>query len=175
MNNGTSAFYEHLAVWSQVLGSVAFIVVLVYLFKRFLVPAVGASQERKNAELVEAEHRRDAAKEDVAVARRELDAVEEEVKTLRVRAAVDARRERERILADATAEGKQLVSSAEGELDRGRAAACEAFRVALLDKALEIARRSAVEGIDAEKDRALVSGVMNAVDSRGSGSQTVHA
>jgi F0F1-type ATP synthase membrane subunit b/b' len=173
--NDAVGFYEQLAVWSQVLGSVAFIAVLVYVFQRFLIPAVVASQERKNAELIEAERRRDAAKEDVLVARRELDGVEEEVKALRVRAAVDARRERERILADATAEGKRLVSTAEGELDRGRFAAREAFRVALLDKALHIARRSAAEGIDAEKDRALVSGVMNAVDHQGNGTQAVHA
>jgi F0F1-type ATP synthase membrane subunit b/b' len=173
--NDAVGFYEQLAVWSQVLGSVAFIAVLVYVFQRFLIPAVIASQGRKNAELVEAEHRRDAAKQDVAIARRELDGVEEEVKTLRVRAAVDSRRERERILAGATAEGKQLVTVAEGELDRGRAAAREAFRVALLDKALHIARRSAVESIDAEKNRALVSGVMYAVDHRDNGAQAVRA
>jgi F0F1-type ATP synthase membrane subunit b/b' len=166
-------FYEQLAVWSQIFGSVAFLVVLVYVFRRFLIPAVIASQERKNAELVEAERRRDAAKEDVVVAMRELDDVGEEVKALRVRAAVDARRERERILADATAEGKNWVSSAERELDRGRFAGREAFRVALLDKALRIARRSAAEYIDAQTDHELVSGLMNAVDHRKDGA-SVH-
>jgi F0F1-type ATP synthase membrane subunit b/b' len=168
------AFYEHLACWSQVFGSVAFLAVLVYVFRRFLIPAVIASQERKNAELVEAERRRDAAREDVVVAMRELGDVDEEVKALRVRAAVDARRERERILADATTEGKHWVSSAEKELERGRLAAREAFRVALLDKALRIARRSAAEHIDAQTDRELVSGLMDAVDHR-SDDASVHA
>jgi F0F1-type ATP synthase membrane subunit b/b' len=162
--NDAVGFYEQLAVWSQVFGSIAFILVLVYAFQRFLIPAVIASQERKNAELVEAERRRDAAKEDVLVAVRELDGVEEEVKALRVRSGVDARRERERILADATADGKRLVSVAERELDRGRVVAREAFRIALLDKALHIARRSAAEHIDTDLDRELVAGLMNAVD-----------
>ena len=167
--SGDVSFYEQLAVWSQVFGSVAFLAVLVYAFRRFLIPAVIASQERKNAELVDAERRRDAAKEDVVLAMRELDDVDEEVKALRMRAAVDARRERERILADATTEGKHLVASAAGELDRGRAAAREAFRVALLDKALRIAHQSAAEHIDADMDRGLVSGLMSAVDHRSEG------
>jgi F0F1-type ATP synthase membrane subunit b/b' len=156
--------YEQLAVWSQVFGSVAFVAVLVYLFNRYMIPAIIASQERKNAELLEAERRRDAAKEDVLIARRELDDVEEEVKAVRMRSAVDSRKERERILADATSDGARLVQNAQGELLRGRAAARELFRVALLNNALRIARLKAEQHIDTIQDQRLVEGVMGAVD-----------
>jgi len=159
----TVDIYEQLAVWSQVVGSIAFIITLVYVFKRFLVPAVIASQEQKNAELSEAERRRDASKEELAAVRRELDGLEEEVKNIRVRAAVDARKERERILADEAAEGERLLRNAEKELDRGRVAAREAFRSRILEKALSLARHSAGERIDANRDRELVGGVMDAI------------
>lgn len=174
MNEATD-FYEQLAVWSQVFGSVAFVIVLVYAFNRFVAPAVVASQERKNADLSEAERRRDAAKEDVVSARRELDGVEEEVKAVRIHSAVDSRRERERILADAMAEGARLVQAAEGELDRGRAAAREALRVELLEKALRAAHLAAMGEMDEECAAKLVSGVMEKIDQPGNGAETVYA
>jgi F-type H+-transporting ATPase subunit b len=159
-----TGFYEQVALWSQILGSAAFIVSLVYIFTRFLTPAVAASQERKNAELVEAERRRDAAKEELAAIKRELEGVESEAAAIRKQAEADARKERERILADALAEGERLVSNAQGELDRGRLAACQLLRAELVDKALTIARRHAGEQIDPAKNREIVAGVMDAID-----------
>src|SRR5580704_11718982 len=44
-------FYAQLAIWSQIAGSIAFIAVLVWLWIKFLTPAVVASRDRKNAEL----------------------------------------------------------------------------------------------------------------------------
>ncbi|HTV75283.1 MAG TPA: ATP synthase F0 subunit B [Candidatus Acidoferrales bacterium] len=161
--SGGAGLYEQIALWSQVFGSVAFIVVLVYLFRRFVAPAVLAAQERKNAELVAAEHRRDAAKEDVEKAKRELEVARNAVLGIRSRAAEDATRERERLIAQAKAEGEQLVRNAEGELERARAAARVAFRDDLLREALRIARESGATRIDEAKDRELVGGVLAAV------------
>jgi F-type H+-transporting ATPase subunit b len=155
----TDASYEQLAVWSQVLGSIAFLVVLVYLFRRFVAPAVAASKERKNAELAEAERRRDAARDLVAVAQHELAVADDDVQAIRERAARDAARERERIVEDAKGEGERLLRNADGELDRGRAAAQEILRDELLAKALEIAREAAAK-VDPATNERLVAGVV---------------
>ncbi len=172
--------YEKLAVWSQIFGSVAFMAVLVYLFERYLKPAVIAAQNQKNAELAEAERRRDAAKEEVQRAKREFETTDEEVKAIRERAVIDAHRDRMRILGDAKTEGERLLRVADGELDRSRAAARDAFRGELLDRAMNIARRSAAARIDVVTDRELVSGVLRAVggtteNGRENGAEVVHA
>ncbi|HEY0798782.1 MAG TPA: ATP synthase F0 subunit B [Candidatus Baltobacteraceae bacterium] len=165
-------FYAQVAVWSDVLGSFAFLAVLVYLFNRFVSPAVVASQARKNAELSDAEQRRDAAKADVAAAQAELDAAKRDVQAITQRAQLDAHRERERILAEAKGDGERLVSNAEGELDRRRAGARVALRAELVEKALIQARASAAARIGANKDHELVEGVMAAI---GEGAEAVPA
>jgi F0F1-type ATP synthase membrane subunit b/b' len=161
--NGGSGLYEQVALWSQVLGSVAFLVVLVYLFRRFVAPAVVASQARKNAELLEIEQRRDAAKAEVEVARRALVGAQDDVRAIGERARIDAEREGGRMIAEAKSEGERLVRNAEGELERGRAAARVALRDELLEKALAIARQSAPRRIDEKKDRELVAGVLASI------------
>jgi F-type H+-transporting ATPase subunit b len=157
------AFYQNLAIWSQILGSVAFIITLVYLFVRFVSPAVLASQERKNAELEEAERRRDAAKDVMAAAQRELEQADGDVRLIRERATSDAARERERIVADAKAEGERLVRNADGELGRARAAARDALRDELLAKALQIARDSAAR-IDERTNARIVGEVVQTIE-----------
>jgi len=136
----SDGFYEQVAIWSQVVGAVAFLAVLVFLWIRFLAPAVAASQVRKNAELSDAERRRDGAKEHVAEAERELTRATGEAGSISTRAEGDAQRLRERILAEAKAECERLLRNAEGELGRGRTAARETLREELLTKALQMAR-----------------------------------
>jgi F-type H+-transporting ATPase subunit b len=161
------AFYESLATWSQVFGSLAFLAVLVYLFNRFVTPAVVASQERKNAELLEAERRRDGAREDVAAAQREREAADATAAGIGERARRDAQLERSRIVADATAEGERVVRNAQGELGRARGAARDRLREEILDKALQIARDSAAAVDDATNER-LVAGVVAGIERGGS-------
>jgi F0F1-type ATP synthase membrane subunit b/b' len=156
-------FYEQLARWSQVAGSVVFIAVLVYVFVRFVSPAIISAQERKNAELEEAERRRDAAREEVTVAERELDTVSQYCEAIRERAVGDAERERQRIASDALAEGERVVRNAEGELDRARAGAREMLRHELLAKALQIAR-DAASRLDERENRRLVADVIDTVE-----------
>jgi F-type H+-transporting ATPase subunit b len=159
----SDAFYEGLAVWSQVAGSVAFLAVLVYLFNRLVRPAVAASQERKNAELAEAERRRDAAKELVLVARVELGSAGEDVRAIAARAERDAAHERARIIGDATSEGERLVRNAEGELGRARSAARDALREELVERALQIAREAAAR-VDAETNARVVGGLVDRIE-----------
>jgi len=158
--------YANLAVWSQILGAFAFLVVFVWVWMRFLAPAVVASRDRKNAELAEAESARDAAKEEIDVAQRELAVAASEAQAIRSRGHGDAKELQERILADAIREGERLVHNAEGELERGRRAARETLRLELIAKALEIARESAARlGDDA--NRRLVGDVVETLERGG--------
>jgi len=159
----SDGFYEALATWSQVGGSIAFIIVLVYLFQRFVAPAVTASQARKNAELADAERRRDAAREDVNVAKAEREAAESAAAAIAERASRDAQRVQARIVADATAEGERLLRNAGGELDRARTAARDRVHDELLQRALSIAREAANKLDDAANAR-LVGGVLGKLE-----------
>ncbi|MGP6155944.1 MAG: hypothetical protein ACLPYS_00140 [Vulcanimicrobiaceae bacterium] len=160
-------FYQSLAIWSQVLGSIAFLVVIVWLWVRFVNPAVVASQERKNAELAEAEKRRDETKEEVEVAQRELLAADGDVAAIHQRAEVDARRVYERIVAEARSEGQRVVRNAGGEMERRRTAARERLRAELFEKAIAIAREGAGRLDDATNER-LVGEVVETIE-RGGG------
>src|ERR1700730_18267094 len=100
-------FYEHVAFWSQLAGSTAFIACAVYGWFRFIAPAVIAQRDRNNAELFEAEKRRDNLLAEIEVARGEVAVAEAEADAIRSRAERDAERARERIVAEAQAEGER--------------------------------------------------------------------
>ena len=159
-------FYEHLATGSQIVASILFIIVLVYLWRRFLAPAVLASQARKNAELQEAEQRRDAAKAEIAVAQAEAAVADDDVRAITKRGQSDAAATRERIVREGKAESDRLLRNAEGELERGRNAARERFRDDLLEKAIAIARRAALD-VDEETDRRLAREAVDTIDPGG--------
>lgn len=159
----TDAFYDALATWSQVVGSIAFIIVLVWLFVRFVVPAVAASQERKNAELAEAERRRDAAGETVEAARREVETASGEAAAILQRVDGNVVRERELILREARDDGERVVRNAEGELGRARMAARDRVRAELVAQALRIAREAAAGVGSADNDR-IVAGIVNQIE-----------
>lgn len=159
-------FYQQVAIWSQVLGSIAFMIMLVYVWVRFVTPAVLKSRDAKNAELTEAERRRDAAKEEIDEARRELAVATSEAQSIRNRGNGDAQALRERILADAKREGERQVRNAEGELERSRLAAREVLRAELIAKALEIARDSASR-LSEDTNRRLVGDVVDTLERGG--------
>lgn len=159
----SDAFYEGVAVWSQVVASILFIVVMVILWIRLIAPAVLASQARKNAELADSEARRDAAREEIDAAQREVTVAEEQSRSILARAQGDATRISEKIVNDATIEGARLVANAGGELERSRAAANDDLRADLLEKAIAIARSSA-GGLDAATDKKLVDDAVATAD-----------
>ena len=162
----SDAFYQQLAVGSQVVAAILFIFVIVYLWRRFLSPAVVASQQKRNAELLDAEHRRDAAKAEIAVARGESASADNDARAITQRGESDAERTREKILREGRAESERVLRNAEGELERGRSAARERLRDDLLAKAVAIARRAALE-VDDATDRRLVSEAVDTVDPGG--------
>lgn len=161
--NLTDQVYQNVAVWSQVLGALAFLVVLVYIFQKFIAPAVLAAQASKNAELADAEARRDTMKAEIDVAARDLSAADADAAAIRTRAAHQAGIDAQKTLADAQSDAQRVIRNAEGELDRARLAASDDVRTRLLERALEIARRSAATTIDAAKNRGLVAQVLDAL------------
>jgi len=163
----TDQQYTNLAIWSQILGAFAFLAVVVWLWVRFLTPAIVASRDRKNAELAQAERARDAAKEEIDVARHELAVASSDAQAIRSRGHGDAKTLQERILAEAIRDGERQVHNAEGQLQFGRAAARETLRLELIAKALDIARESASRLGD-DVDRRLTGDVVESLE-RGGG------
>jgi len=160
------AFYTQVALWSQVAGSVIFLAVLVYIWQRFIAPAVVASQERKNAELAEAERRRDAVRVQVEETKRAVGAADDDVKQISARAERDSTAERERLLLESTNEGERLIRNANGELDRLRAGARDSLRADLLEQALAIAREAATR-TDAATNQRLIDESLRALERGG--------
>jgi F0F1-type ATP synthase membrane subunit b/b' len=157
-------FYQQVATWSQIAGAIGFAIVLAYLWIRFVQPAVVASQARKNAELVEAEARRDAAKARLDEAQARAADTDASAAAILQRARDDAARLHERALVAANDEGRRLVRNAEGELERGRLAARERLRAELVRRAVQMARSSAAR-LDDATNRGLVGAVLERIES----------
>lgn len=161
-----TTFYEDVAFWSQLAGSFAFIACVVYGWMRFITPAVIAQRDRKNAELFEAEKRRDNLRAEIEITRGEVAVAEAEADAIRSRGERDVERLRAGILAEAEAEAERLIRNAEGELARGRMAARDLVRDELLNKAVEIAIASA-KSLGANADRTLIESAVGSLE-RGS-------
>jgi F0F1-type ATP synthase membrane subunit b/b' len=162
----SDATYEAIAAWSQIIGSILFMAALVWIWIKFIAPAVLASQARKNAELADAEARRDAALKDVEAAKADVASAATDAAAIAARAEGDATRLRERLVAEGRAEGERLIRNAGGELDRGRIAANDELRAELLDTALRIARGDAAS-LDAGTDKKLIAEVLDTADRGG--------
>ena len=157
-------FYEHVAFWSQLAGSIAFLACVVFGWVRFITPAVIAQRDRKNAELFEAEKRRDRLRTHIDAAREDLAMAEREADAIGGRAERDAQRLREHILAEARSEGERVVRNAEGELERGRLAARELVRDELLDRAVALAFAAAGK-LEPGADRPLIESALGSIES----------
>ncbi|MBV8074170.1 MAG: ATP synthase F0 subunit B [Candidatus Eremiobacteraeota bacterium] len=161
--------YEKIALWSEVLGAIAFFVVTIWLWRRYITPAVIAATQRKNAELRDEERKRDEARDQVEVARAGLEEAKAQVTSILERARLDGQRERDRILAEARIDAERIVHNANGELGRGRVAAREQFRDDLLRRALEIVNERARKEIDSETNYKVVQRALDSLDSTTAG------
>ena len=150
------AFFETVALWSQVAGAVAFLVVLVLLFRKYLIPAVKANEQARNAEIVDAEKRLARMREDCARARNEVETADRDAAEILSRVERVVAHDREHALAEATAEGDRLVRNAQGELARARLVARDRLRIEFIEKALARARAEAPAGLDAGLNAELV-------------------
>jgi F-type H+-transporting ATPase subunit b len=152
----TNNFFVQVALWSQVAGAVAFLVVLVVMFRKFLIPAVDANEKARNAQIAEAEARRTRVQSDAAKARGEIEAADRDAAEIRARAQHSTERDRAHALEEAKAEGERLVRNAEGELERARLAARDRLRIELIEKALRKARAQASGRVSDAVNAALV-------------------
>jgi F0F1-type ATP synthase membrane subunit b/b' len=144
--------YDLIAQWSEIIGGIAFVIVAVWLFRKFALPAVRSGEIARNADLVNAEQRRDDLRAEVEAATAERDTALRDAQAIAVRAQADAQRLADAIVADARREGTRLVQNAEGELERARIAARDQLRIEFIEKALlrarEIAGTRVTEAID---------------------------
>jgi F0F1-type ATP synthase membrane subunit b/b' len=128
--------YETIAQYSEIIGGFAFLIVSIWLFRKFVLPAIRAGEISRNSDLVNTEQRREELREEVAEARGEVEAADRDAQAILARAETDARHEHETIIADARREGLRLVQNARGELDRGRIAGRDKLRIEFIEQAL---------------------------------------
>lgn len=140
--------YEAVALWSQVISAILFIGFLVWLWVKFIQPAVLLAQQNANAQLAEAERHRDAAKAELDSLRGETDSAKRDAVAIKQRVEAQAKAECEAILAESRRAGERSIQNAEGELERSRASARERLREDLLDQALTLARSEAQQRVD---------------------------
>lgn len=156
-----NTFFVQVALWSQVAGSVAFLLVLIVMFRKYLIPAVVANQAARNAQLAEAEARRMRVQTEAAHARGEIEAADRDAAEIRSRVARVTERDRAHAIDEAKAEGERLVRNAQGELERARLAARDRLRIELIEKALAKARAQAAGRVSDDVNKALVGATVD--------------
>ena len=156
-----NAFFVQVALWSQVAGAVAFLLALILLFRKYMIPAVIANQAARNAQLAEAEARRTRVQTEAAHARGEIEAADRDAAEIRNRVARVTERDRTHAIDEAKAEGERLVRNAEGELERARLAARDRLRIELIEKALAKARAQAPGRVSDAVNTSLVNGTVD--------------
>jgi len=149
--------YDAIAFWSQIAGFVLFIVLLVWVWNKWLTPSISGAAKASNERIAAAERHRDEMRAAVETLRLAMDGAKLDASAMIERVRERAQHEREAIVAEAREAGERTLRNAEGELARARLAARERLREALASKALDIARASATERVDAAANARLVS------------------
>jgi F0F1-type ATP synthase membrane subunit b/b' len=148
--------YLQIAVWSQVISSIVFMAVLVFMWIKWIMPVVLSAQARSNKQIAEAERRRDEVKGALTALRDQVESATHDAVLIVARAEDHAKHERENTLREATAGGERSVRDAAGALDRARTAARQRLREDLLTRALVLARADATSRVDASMDAKLI-------------------
>jgi F0F1-type ATP synthase membrane subunit b/b' len=149
--------YEVIAQWSEIIGGIAFVIVAIWLFRKYVLPAVRSAAIARNADLVNAERRREELRAEVDAAQAERANAGRDAEAIAARAQGDAQRERDAIVAEGRREGARLVVNAQGELERGRIAARDQLRIEFIEKALGRARELATAQVDDAVNTRLVN------------------
>lgn len=147
---------ELLAMWSQIVGAVVFVIVTLLIWNKYIAPAVKAYQAAKNAELAEAEARRDHLRADLEAARAAVETAEADARMIRERMESAAAADRQKALQEARAEAERIVRNAHGELERAGLAARDRLRVEFIERALAKARLEAPQRVSDALNKTLV-------------------
>ena len=159
--------YDAIAKWSQVGGFVLFAVATVWVFMKFLTPAIRTAAANTNNRIAEGERHRDEAKAAVEKLRGEIDGAKHDAVLIRERGEEAGRREATAIVAEAREAGERSLRNAQGELDRSRVSAREKFREELAQKALNLARGDAADRVDASVNSRLVDAFVSSLEKGG--------
>ncbi len=151
-----SDFYVSVAIWSQVVSAVLFIAVLVWLWVKFITPAILAAQDRQNKQIAEAERHRDEAKAMLDLLRNDIESAGRDAEAIKGRVESQAVRECEGIAADAREAGERSIRGAQASFSGMLAAARDRFRGEMLEKALARAREEAASRVDDALDARLI-------------------
>lgn len=149
--------YEAIAQWSQVVSAIAFLGAMVWIWVKFIQPAVLTAQQAQNERIKEAELHRDQAKQRLDSLQGEIGSAQSEAATMKDRAQAQGQREHDVIVAEARDAGERQFRNAQGELDRARVAARDRLRAELADKALDVAAAEAAQRVDAGVNAQLVN------------------
>lgn len=160
--------WAEIARWSVVASSIIFAVFIVWMFRKFIVPAIDAAQRAKNEEIALAERHLADAKERVVQLQTEVARADSDAAAIRRRGEEQGTVEYQATVRDARDAGERALRNAGGELDRARAAGREKFRTKLVDRALEVASTRATERVDGAVNQRLVEGFMHSLE-RGAG------
>lgn len=148
--------YEQIAKWSDIVSAILFLAVLVWLWMKYIAPAVLGAQANQNRLLAEAERHRDEAKAALDLLRQEIEGAKHDASLIGQRAADQSKHESETTIAEANEAGERMLRNAQGELERARAAAREQLREELASKALDLARSEAQTRVDGGVNARLV-------------------
>ena len=159
--------YTLVALYSQVASSALFLIAMIWIWVRFIQPAVLGAQQNQNAQLAEAERRRDEAKRVVDGLQGEIDSAKRDAQAIKERVAAQAAAERDGMLRESREAGERTVRNADGELARSLASAREQLRDSLLDSALEAARARAAQRVDGSLNSRLVHGFLTHLEHGG--------
>ena len=155
--------YEEIAKWSDIISAILFLAVMVYLWFKYIQPAVLAAQAKSNEVIILAERHRDEAKAAIDALNREVEGAKRDAGLILERATGQARREAETTIAEAKAAGERALHNAQGELVRARAAARKQLRDELAEQALDLARSQAQLRVDGALNLKLVRWFMASV------------
>lgn len=162
-------FYLRIALLSQVVSSIVFIGVLVYMWFRWIVPVVITAQERSNAQIAEAERHRDEVKAALQALHEEIESARRDAALIEQRAGEHAEHERLALLRDTQDAGERALTDAGKELQRALAAARVLLREEILGGALTLAREDAQRRAGPPLDAAIVAGFVNSLEHGSSG------
>jgi F-type H+-transporting ATPase subunit b len=151
-----SQLYLLIAVWSQIVSSIVFIALLIYMWIRWIMPVVLSAQERSNRQIAEAERHRDEVKGALEALRQQIATANHDAELIAERASTRGEHERELLVKEATEAGERVLADAGRELERARAAARLQLRHEILQRALGLAREDAARRVGPNLDARFV-------------------
>ena len=157
-------FYLRIAIWSQVVSSVVFLGVLVYIWVRWILPVVMAAQDRSNKQIAEAERHRDEVKAALETLGAEIESARHDAELIVGRASEHAEHERLATLEECKEAGERALQDAGKEIDRARAAALRRLHDELLARALRVAREDAAKRVGPAEDERLIDGFVGSLE-----------